>query len=100
MLNPNIVAGLVNEGLAALGAHDRVLVRIGSAFRDARARELGERLMVASVQTSIDTGRVREEPGNPATGITVVVGDGFGELRQGPTSVVLKDDTVVCSPSL
>jgi len=36
-LNPNIVAGLVNEGLAALGAHDRVLVRIGSAFRDARA---------------------------------------------------------------
>ena len=31
-LNPNIVAGLVNEGLAALGAHDRVLVRIGSAF--------------------------------------------------------------------
>jgi flagellar assembly protein FliH len=36
-LNPNIVAGLVNEGLAALGAHDRVLVRIGSAFREARA---------------------------------------------------------------
>jgi Flagellar assembly protein FliH len=36
-LNPQIVAGLVNEGLSALGAHDRVLVRIGSAFRDARA---------------------------------------------------------------
>jgi hypothetical protein len=36
-LNPQIVAGLVNEGLAALGAHDRVLVRIGSAFREARA---------------------------------------------------------------
>ncbi|HEY3255945.1 MAG TPA: FliH/SctL family protein [Polyangiaceae bacterium] len=36
-LNPNIVAGLVSEGLAALGAHDRVLVRIGSAFREARA---------------------------------------------------------------
>jgi hypothetical protein len=36
-LNPNIVSGLVNEGLAALGAHDRVLVRIGSAFREARA---------------------------------------------------------------
>ena len=35
-LNPNIVAGLVNEGLAALGAHDRVLVRIGSAFAAAR----------------------------------------------------------------
>ena len=31
-LNPNIVAGLVNEGLAALGAHDRVLVRVGRSF--------------------------------------------------------------------
>jgi len=31
-LNPNIVAGLVNEGLAALGAHDRVLVRVGRLF--------------------------------------------------------------------
>jgi hypothetical protein len=36
-LNPNIVAGLVNEGLSALGAHDRVLVRVGSAFAEARA---------------------------------------------------------------
>ena len=36
-LNPQIVSGLVNEGLAALGAHDRVLVRIGSAFAEARA---------------------------------------------------------------
>lgn len=36
-LNPQIVAGLVNEGLSALGAHDRVLVRIGSAFGAARA---------------------------------------------------------------
>jgi hypothetical protein len=36
-LNPNIVSGLVNEGLAALGAHDRVLVRMGSAFAEARA---------------------------------------------------------------
>ncbi|MEI9936943.1 MAG: FliH/SctL family protein [Pseudomonadota bacterium] len=36
-LNPHIVAGLVSEGLAALGAHDRVLVRIGSAFREARS---------------------------------------------------------------
>jgi len=35
-LNPQIVAGLVNEGLSALGAHDRVLVRIGSAFSAAR----------------------------------------------------------------
>ena len=43
---------------------------------------------------------VREEPGNPATGITVVVGDGFGELRQGPDSVVLTQDSVVCSPAV
>jgi len=41
---------------------------------------------------------VREEPNNPALGVTVVVGDGFGELRQGPESVVLKSDAVVCSP--
>ena len=36
-LNPNIVSGLVQEGLSALGAHDRVLVRIGGAFREARS---------------------------------------------------------------
>ncbi|MSQ23920.1 MAG: sulfate adenylyltransferase subunit CysD [Chloroflexi bacterium] len=34
------------------------------AFRDARVAELGERLIVASVQESIDRGRVREEPGH------------------------------------
>ncbi|MEO7119038.1 MAG: sulfate adenylyltransferase subunit CysD, partial [Candidatus Limnocylindrales bacterium] len=33
-------------------------------FRDRRVAELGERLIVASVQESIDKGRVREEPGN------------------------------------
>src|ERR1700682_1931544 len=33
------------------------------AFRDRRLAELGERLIVASVQDSIDTGRVREIPG-------------------------------------
>lgn len=31
-LNPQIVSGLVNEGLSALGAHDRVLVRVGRSF--------------------------------------------------------------------
>ena len=36
------------------------------AYRDRRAAELGERLIVASVQESIDKGRVREEPGNPS----------------------------------
>ena len=41
---------------------------------------------------------VREEPGNPAVGVTVVVGDGFGELQEGPQSVVLDADAVVCSP--
>ncbi len=35
-------------------------------FRDRRVEELGERLIVASVQESIDNGRVREEPGNPS----------------------------------
>src|ERR1035437_2030872 len=32
-------------------------------FRDRRVGELGERLIVASVQESIDRGRVKEEPG-------------------------------------
>src|SRR5262245_52245423 len=35
-------------------------------FRDRRVAELGERLVVASVQESIDKGRVKEEPGNPS----------------------------------
>ena len=36
-------------------------------FRDRRVRELGERLIVASVQDSIDTGRVAEETGPDAS---------------------------------
>jgi hypothetical protein len=36
-LNPQIVAGLVKEGLAALGAHDRVLVRVGRLFAQSSA---------------------------------------------------------------
>ena len=31
-------------------------------------------------------------------GVIVVVGDSFGVLRQGPLSVTLGDDAVVCSP--
>jgi hypothetical protein len=41
---------------------------------------------------------VRVEPNNPAVGVTVVVGDTFGDLREGPSSVLLSDDAVVCSP--
>ena len=37
------------------------------AFRDKRVAELGARLVVASVQQSIDSGRVREEPGPRAS---------------------------------
>ena len=36
------------------------------AYRDRTVERLGERLIVASVQESIDKGRVREEPGNPS----------------------------------
>jgi flagellar biosynthesis/type III secretory pathway protein FliH len=52
-LNPNIVAGLVSEGLSALGAHDRVLVRVGSAFDSAREnleRRLADRGAHAEVR--------------------------------------------------
>jgi hypothetical protein len=35
-LNPGLVAGLVREGLEALGAHDRVVVRVGRGFIEAR----------------------------------------------------------------
>ncbi|MEP7360798.1 MAG: sulfate adenylyltransferase subunit CysD [Chloroflexota bacterium] len=35
-------------------------------YRDRTVERLGERLIVASVQASIDTGRVKEEPGNPS----------------------------------
>jgi sulfate adenylyltransferase subunit 2 len=35
-------------------------------YRDRTVERLGERLIVASVQESIDNGRVREEPGNPS----------------------------------
>jgi hypothetical protein len=41
---------------------------------------------------------VVEHPEHTAAGITLVVGDQFGDLRQGPESIVLNDDAVVCSP--
>jgi hypothetical protein len=43
---------------------------------------------------------VRTEPNNPAVGVTVVVGDQFGELRSGADSLLLKDAAVVCSPPI
>jgi sulfate adenylyltransferase subunit 2 len=51
-------------------------------FRDRRVAELGVRLVVASVQESIDTGRVRERPGqsrNPLQTVTLL--DGIAEHR-------------------
>jgi len=41
---------------------------------------------------------IRSDVVNPAAGITLVVGDTFGELREGPASILLEDDAVVCSP--
>jgi hypothetical protein len=39
-----------------------------------------------------------EHPENTLAGVTVVVGDQYTELADGPASIVLKDDAVVCSP--
>jgi hypothetical protein len=41
---------------------------------------------------------IRSDVTSPAAGITLVVGDTFGELTDGPTSLVLDADAVVCSP--
>jgi sulfate adenylyltransferase subunit 2 len=51
-------------------------------YRDRRVAELGVRLVVASVQESIDTGRVRERPGqsrNPLQTVTLL--DAIGSHR-------------------
>jgi sulfate adenylyltransferase subunit 2 len=50
-------------------------------YRDRRVAELGARLVVASVQESIDTGRVRERPGqsrNPLQTVTLLDGIAAG----------------------
>ena len=39
-------------------------------------------------------------PDSGYAGIVLVVGDQFGDLRQGPESLTLDDDAVVCSPPL
>jgi sulfate adenylyltransferase subunit 2 len=51
-------------------------------FRDKRVAELGADLVVASVQDSIDTGRVREIPGQPRNPLqTVTLLDGIAAGR-------------------
>jgi sulfate adenylyltransferase subunit 2 len=52
-------------------------------FIHRRVAQLGERLIVASVQESIDKGRVREEPGNPSRNRlqTVTLLDAIAEHR-------------------
>lgn len=58
-VNPRLLRGLVREGLEALGAHDRVAVRIGPGFADVR-RELETELSqegthcAVSVDASLD----------------------------------------------
>jgi sulfate adenylyltransferase subunit 2 len=50
-------------------------------YRDRRVAELGVRLVVASVQESIDTGRIRERPGqsrNPLQTVTLLDGIAAG----------------------
>ena len=65
-INPRLVRGLVREGLDALGAHDRVLVRIGTGFGDVR-RELEADLRATgtacdvTVDSSLDTWGCRVE---------------------------------------
>ncbi len=51
-LNPQIVAGLVQEGLSALGAHDRVLVRVGRLFA-ASCASLEQRLADRGAQAEV-----------------------------------------------
>jgi len=41
---------------------------------------------------------VRSDVVSPAKGITIVVGESFGELQDGPTSVTVDAASVVCSP--
>jgi len=51
-LNPGLVAGLVREGLEALGAHDRVVVRVGRGFAEAR-QALEQRLADRGAQAEV-----------------------------------------------
>ena len=69
------------------------------AFRDRRAQELGEKLLVRSVQTSIDTGRVRlhraDQSRNALQSVTLldaIAEFGFDEIR--PVQFAHRDEHV------
>jgi flagellar assembly protein FliH len=51
-LDPGIVLGLVREGMAALGERDRLVVRVGTFFRDTRD-ELQEKLGGAKLRCEV-----------------------------------------------
>lgn len=51
-LDPGVVVGLVREGMAALGERDRLVVRVGTFFRDMR-EELQEKLGGAKLRCEV-----------------------------------------------
>lgn len=51
-LDPSVVVGLVREGMAALGERDRLVVRVGTFFRDMRD-ELQEKLGGAKLRCEV-----------------------------------------------
>lgn len=51
-LDPGIVVGLVREGMAALGERDRLIVRVGTFFRDMR-EELQQKLGSAKMRCEV-----------------------------------------------
>jgi flagellar assembly protein FliH len=51
-LDPAVVVGLVREGMAALGERDRVVVRVGTFFRDARD-DLQRQLSTSKVRCEV-----------------------------------------------
>jgi flagellar assembly protein FliH len=59
-LDPAVVVGLVREGMAALGERDRVVVRVGTFFRDARdelQRQLSTSKLRCDVVVDLSLGR-------------------------------------------
>lgn len=51
-LDPGVVVGLVREGMAALGERDRIIVRVGTFFRDMR-EELQDKLGGAKLRCEV-----------------------------------------------